>query len=51
MPIPVLMKAVSVKVAPSTTKTPPAFMSATKKSLPSGELRMSWGIPPRDSLR
>ncbi len=49
--MPVLMKAVSVKEAPSTTKTPPAFMSATKNRLPSGELRMSWGIPPRESLR
>ena len=45
------MKAVSVKLSPSITNTPPAFMSATKKALPSGDTRMSWGMPPFESRR
>ena len=51
MPIPVLMKSISVNVAPSITNTPAAFMSATKKTFPSGDTRMSWGMPPRESQR
>ena len=46
--MPVGMKPISVKLSPSTTKTPSAIISATKNTLPSGEIRMSWGIPPRD---
>ena len=34
-----------MNVSPSTTCTPSAIMSATKKSLPSGEARMSCGMP------
>ena len=51
VPTPVLMKPISLKLSPSMTNTPFAFMSATKKIFPSGETRMSCGMPPLDSLR
>ena len=40
-----------MKLSPSTTNTPSAIMSATKNTLPSGEMRMSCGIPRVDSLQ
>ena len=46
MPTPVGMKPISLNDAPSTTNTPLAIMSAMKNNLPSGETRMSCGIPP-----
>ena len=45
MPLPVSMKPTCLNASPSTTCTPSAIMSATKKSLPSGEARMSCGMP------
>ena len=39
------MNAVSLKAAASTTCTPSASMSATYSFLPSGEKRMSCGMP------
>ena len=39
------MKPICLNEAPSTTCTPSASMSATKKVLPSGEMRMSCGMP------
>ena len=43
--MPVGMKPICLNDAPSTTCTPSASMSATKKVLPSGEMRMSCGMP------
>ena len=43
--MPVGMKPICLNEAPSTTCTPSASMSATKKILPSGEMRMSCGMP------
>ena len=45
-PMPVGMKPVSVNAYGSMVYTPPRIISATKNVLPSGDTRMSWGIPP-----